>query len=217
MSNTMINYEALRDTKVNSDPFPFLVIPNFLCQEHLNEIVSDFPHIESRGSYPLKSLQYGENFQKLIKELESAELRAAIGRKLDMNLEDRPTLITVRGKTDKKDGHIHKDTKSKLVTLLLYFNSSWIEDGGRLRILRNNHDLDDYVTEIPPSLGTCLIFKVTDNCWHGHKVFSGIRRTIQLNYLTNEKELEKHLSRHGLSAKLKNIFQRLIHPAQYTE
>jgi hypothetical protein len=69
--------------------------------------------------------------------------------------------------------------------------------------------------EIPPSLGTCFIFRVTDNCWHGHKIFKGVRRAIQLNYLTDEAALKQHRSRHNITAKLKNFKRKFTRTNSY--
>ena len=40
-------------------------------------------------------------------------------------------MVTVRGRTDARDGKIHSDSKSKLVTVLLYMNGTWEKPGGR--------------------------------------------------------------------------------------
>jgi SM-20-related protein len=201
---SIIDLAAVEKTNVTSDPFPYLVISNFLHAESEKQILKDFPRIEFPGSVPVSDVQFGSSFQRLLEELQGDPLRAVIEKKLDVDLTNRPTLITLRGRTRAKDGQIHADTKSKIVTLLLYLNPVWTDEGGRLRILRSNQDLENYVQEIPPTYGTCLIFKVTDNCWHGHKPFEGERRSIQLNYLTSQKVLQHHLSKHHLSARLKS-------------
>ena len=175
----------------------------------MDEILQDFPKIDSPGSFPLSGLQAGPSFSRLTGELESLALRQAIAQRFAMDLENRPTLITVRGRTRDKDGQIHTDTKSKLVTLLLYLNPKWETAGGRLRLLKNGRNLEDYVEEITPLFGTCLIFRVTENCWHGHRPFVGIRRTIQMNYLVDDAALRHHSSRHRFSAKWKAFLQRL--------
>jgi len=205
LQTSMIRLDALRATPLNETPFPFLVVENFLNEERLEGILRAFPDIHSRGSFPLNQLKYGESFAQLIEELEGDPLRAAIEEKLSINLEGRPTMITVRGHTGKSDGRIHADTESKLVTVLLYFNRTWETANGRLRILKNNLCLDDYVAEITPKAGTCLIFKVTENCWHGHKPFAGERRAIQLNYVRDQSALNSHLRKHSFSAKLKVV------------
>jgi len=57
-------------------------------------------------------------------------------------------MITVRGHAQSKDGRIHTDTKDKVATCLLYLNGAWDEGGGRLRVLRSGHDLEDYIAEV---------------------------------------------------------------------
>jgi len=51
-----------------------------------------------------------------------------------------------------------------------------------------------------------VIFKVTDNCWHGHTPLEGKRLSIQLNYLIGDSAKNKHQFFHRLSAKIKNLF-----------
>jgi Rps23 Pro-64 3,4-dihydroxylase Tpa1-like proline 4-hydroxylase len=123
-----------------------------------------------------------------------------------MDLKDRPPMLTIRGRTGPKDGQIHTDSKSKLVTVLLYLNRGWSAPQGRLRLLYNDHDLTRYAAEIAPDAGRCLIFKVTPNCWHGHEPYDGERRTIQLNYVTSEAVREREHKRHRFSAFLKGLF-----------
>jgi SM-20-related protein len=202
---SIIRLEALRETPLNDEPFPFVVVENFLRPEFAAQVVNDFPAINSRGSFPLSEVSGGATFQRLVNELNSAQLKAAIANKFDVNLDDRSTMITVRGQASSRDGRIHTDTKSKFLTMLLYLNPVWEAEGGWLRILKNGKSLDDYVAEIPPTFGTCLLFKVTDNCWHGHKPFKGTRKVLQLNYVTDDAALHRHLLRHSLTAKLKNL------------
>jgi len=202
---SIIRLDALRDARLNESRFPVVVIDSFLRVEYAAEVAKDFPAINSRGSFPLSEVSGGTSFQRLVAELKSAELKAAIAAKFGVNLDDRSTMITVRGQASARDGRIHTDTKSKFLTMLLYLNPVWDAEGGWLRILKNGKGLDDYVAEIPPTFGTCLLFKVTDNCWHGHKPFRGTRRVLQLNYVTDDAALHRHLLRHSLTAKLKNL------------
>ena len=201
---TIIDFAALEKAQIIAEPFPYALISCFLRTGRAGEIIHDFPRVDFAGSVPLSDLKFGPMFRQLIEELEGDRLRRIIEEKFEISLANRPTLITVRGKTRAKDGRIHSDTKSKLITLLLYFNLKWENEGGRLRILRNADNLEDYVQEIAPTFGTCLIFKVTENCWHGHKPYEGERLAIQLNYLSDQAALRQHLSKHHLSARLKS-------------
>jgi SM-20-related protein len=205
---SIVQLDVLRNAPLHDDPFPFIVLENFLRAEYAAEVSRDFPEIKSRGSFPLTEVSGGAGFQRLTEELHSPLLKAAIAEKFAIDLDDRSTLITVRGQASARDGRIHTDTKSKFLTMLLYLNPVWQAEGGWLRILRSNKSLDDYVTEIPPTFGTCLLFKVTENCWHGHKPFVGPRKVLQLNYVRDESALNRHLWRHTVTAKLKALVSR---------
>ena len=107
-------------------------------------------------------------FAGLAAELEGDALRREIERKFAIDLSGRPTMITVRGRSDGKDGRIHTDSATKLITLLLYLNPVWDEPGGRLRLLRRADDLDDCVAEVAPVAGTMVAFRRSDSSFHGH-------------------------------------------------
>jgi hypothetical protein len=202
---SIIRLDALREAPLKEQPFPFLVIENFLRSEFADDVSKDFPEIRSRGSFPVSQIKSGAAFQRLVEELNSAELKTAIEEKFDIDLGERSTMITVRGKAGPRDGRIHTDTKTKFFTMLLYLNPVWEAEGGWLRILKGSKDLEDYVVEIPPTFGTCLLFRVTDNCWHGHKPFEGTRKVLQLNYVKDDTALNRHLFRHSMSARLKSF------------
>jgi hypothetical protein len=44
---------------------------------------------------------------------------------------------------------------------------------GRLRLLRNGSDLENYAVEIEPTGGTLLVFRRSDKSWHGHHPYEG--------------------------------------------
>jgi Rps23 Pro-64 3,4-dihydroxylase Tpa1-like proline 4-hydroxylase len=111
----------------------------------------------------------------------------------------------VRGRCSERDGRIHTDSKTKIITVLLYMNPKWEESGGRLRLLRSADDLDDVIAEVPPEEGTLIAFKRSDNSFHGHKPFAGPRRVIQLNWVIDEGVARRKASKHRLSALVKKI------------
>ena len=114
-------------------------------------------------------------------------------------------MVTLRGRSRAKDGRIHTDSSSKIITALIYMNANWESDSGRLRLLRGPDDIEDYLAEIPPQRGTLLAFRCSENAYHGHKPFVGERRSVQLNWLTDEAVLKRELSRHGFSALIKKL------------
>ena len=203
MPDSMLNLTALQETPLQRDPFEHVVVPDFVPAEALQRVMEDFPAVNGGGSYPLQALQGGAAFTALTETLQGDEMTAAISEKFDISLDGRPTMITVRGQCRPSDGQIHTDSSGKLVTVLLYLNESWDTGGGRLRLLRSPDDLDDFAVEVPPAGGTMLAFRCTENAWHGHKSFEGMRRSIQLNWVRDAGYLRKERFRHGVSALFK--------------
>lgn len=204
----IVDFESLRSREAARDPFPYLIVPGFIRDEAQNGIEQDYPAIAHPGSFPLASLQYGPRFSALIDLLTGPEMTSLVEAKLGIDLSGRPTTVTVRGISRAADGQIHTDSKSKLVTMLLYMNEAWESGHGRLRLLRSEHDLNDYVAEVPPDRGTLLLFKNGPTAWHGFEPFEGPRRVIQVNWVTDEGVVRREGARHRISAFIKRLFGR---------
>lgn len=200
-----LNIEKLKQTDVASDPFNYVVVPGFLDADTVRRINETYPNIEKGGSYPLESLETNMLIKDVIDELDGPEFEAAIADKFDVELDGRPKMYSLRGYTRAKDGRLHTDSKDKIITVLLYLNEDWPHDGGKLRLLRNGHDVDDFADEVPPDNGTLLVFKRSDNSWHGHHPFEGQRRSLQMNWMTTEGSKSFHKLRHKLSAAVKGL------------
>jgi hypothetical protein len=200
-----LSYEMIERTPLEKDPFEYIVVPNCVPEADLRKIGADFPSVPGPGSHPPSELKIKGHFAGLLQELESPAFRKAVEKKFGLDLAERPTMCTVRGYVQQKDGSIHTDSKTKIITVLLYLNEGWGNDGGRLRLLRNGTDLEDYVAEVPPTNGTLLIFRRSDNSWHGHKPFEGPRRAIQFNWVTSDEVVKKEQARHRLSTRLKRL------------
>lgn len=201
-----INLDALKQAPVKSEPYPYFLISDFVNPALMTGILTAFPEIEQGGSFPITSKTAEGDLAKLLAELESADLRQLIAKKLNIDLGERPPMITLRGYSRAKDGQIHTDSKSKLVTLLIYLNPTWEAETGRLRVLYDGAKLEPYAEEILPIFGSSMVFKVTDNCWHGYEAFTGVRRSIQLNYMASSGQAYKHQFLHKLSAWMKKLF-----------
>lgn len=202
-----LDIAAFDATPLDTEPYPHVIVPGFLPAAALAEVARDFPRPELEGSLPTDALDYGPAFAGLLEAMEGEAVRTAVERKFAIDLAGRPSMITVRAKARARDGQIHRDANFKIVTLLLYLNdASWNSESGRLRVLRSQTDLEDYTSEIPPDGGTLFAFLCTPNAWHGHKPFDGPRRSVQLNYVSNARMMERELARHRFSARLKRVF-----------
>lgn len=202
---SVLDLAAFRAAPLTREPFEFLVLPGFVKASALEAIHAGFPRVERPGSFPLSEVSYGPGFGALIDELNGAELRHAFEEKFGIDLSGRPTMITVRGCASTKDGKIHTDALSKIITVLIYMNPKWEPDGGRLRLLRSAADLDDMILEVPPQQGTLLCFRRSHNSYHGHKPFAGPRRVIQFNWVTEQRIVEREMRRHRISAWTKKL------------
>jgi hypothetical protein len=200
-----LDLRALRLAPVIRDPFTYLIVPGFVKAGARPTINADFPRITQPGSFPIGRLRFGPAFRTLIDELYGEEMREICEEKFGLYLKNRPTMLTVRGQCRSRDGQIHTDTASKLITALIYLNPTWEQPGGRLRLLRSATDIDDVAVEVPPQEGTLLIFRRCDHSFHGHKSFAGERRVVQLNWITNRRVLLWEQMRHRLSAMVKSM------------
>ena len=203
---SILKLDALKNAEVASTPYPYFVVENALADSEVQAVIQDFPKIEQGGSFNIEDVEIKPNFDRFLKSLDTPEFRQILTDKFDVNVMEHPMMITLRGYSRQKDGRIHSDSKSKLLTILIYLNESWDAPTGRLRILNDDKDINNYVTEINAGPGSLVAFKVTDNGWHGYIPYEGQRQSIQINFLTSEKANAKHKFFHGLSAKVKKIF-----------
>ncbi|MBV9990005.1 MAG: 2OG-Fe(II) oxygenase [Alphaproteobacteria bacterium] len=202
-----IDVEAVRRAAVVNEPFPHLMVPGFVRPEAIDAIERDFPAVAHAGSFPLPTLNYGPRFQDFMDAIRGPEFTEAVADKFGIDLSRRPTMVTVRGQSSARDGQIHTDSVTKLVTVLIYMNGKWESPKGRLRLLRSATDLNDVVAEVPPDEGTLVVFRNQPNAWHGFEAFEGPRKVIQLNWVTNGRVVWWEQTRHKISAFFKGKHQ----------
>jgi SM-20-related protein len=203
--NMVVDLKRFEETPLTREPFEFLVVQEFIPAAACEAINRDYPKLSKPGSFPLSEVTFGPAFKQLVDALNSDAMRKAFEAKFHIDLTDRPPMITVRGRCSEKDGKIHTDSKTKIITVLIYLNPKWEQSGGRLRLLRSENDLDDVILEVPPVEGTLLAFKRADNSWHGHKPFAGDRRVLQFNWVTSDEVVRREQNRHRFSAFFKNL------------
>ena len=130
---------------------------------------------------------------------------------LDQNLEDMDTGMSKMGVIPEREGVSGAIVYGEGYVpsehgALIYLNGDWSEPGGRLRLLRGPDDIEDMIAEVPPVAGTLIAFQRTANSWHGHKSFSGVRRAIMLNWMTDAAVARRELRRHAVSSGFKRLF-----------
>ena len=180
---TVLDLTAFDSAPLRQDPFDFLVVKDAIQRETLEFLNRDYPQIHKPTNYDPQDLSYGPSFSQLLHELDSPEFERTIAEKFGVDLTGSRKTITVRKFSEPSDGNIHTDHWSKIITLLVYFNPEWNQDGGRLRMLRCADDIEDYTAEVAPLGGTVLAFRRSDNSWHGYKSFDGERRMVQMSWV----------------------------------
>ena len=204
----LLKIDALASTPLQTDPYEYLVVEGFLDEASQAEVLGGFPDMPDAGSFPLSELEVGPGLQALFDALDGPEFRQAVERKFGLDLQGRATMFTLRGRCDARDGRIHTDSKKKIITVLLYLNEGWQEEGGRLRLLRNGEDLSAVAAEVPPKFGTLLVFRRSDNSWHGHEQYVGPRKVLQMNWVVSDKVAAWEQWRHRISAAAKRFGRR---------
>lgn len=204
-SDHILDLDALDRTERNTQPYEYIVVPNFIREPALSLVQADYPRFGQPGSIPLSQLTYGPFFKRLIEALDGEAFERAISQKFHVELSGKPTMFTVRARCRASDGKIHTDSATKIITVLLYLNdATWPNEGGRLRILRSDR-LDEFAAEVPPDGGTLLAFRRSDHSYHGHESYEGPRRAIQMNWVRSRLVVGREQFRHKISTMFKRM------------
>lgn len=202
----LIDYRRFAATPLERGPFDYLVVPGFVPQRAAVAAAETFPGPDLPGVLPAPVAPPNNAFGRLLTALREARLTEAFAEKFGRALSTDRLMVTLRARTRLVDGRIHNDSATKVITALIYLNGGWSDAGGRLRLLRGPHDIDDMIAEVPPLAGTLVAFARSENSWHGHKPFEGPRRAIMLNWMTDAATARREWRRHALSAGVKRLF-----------
>ena len=187
-SRRIINFEAIRNHRLETVPYRWATIGNLFDPESARRLTATYPrdHFKTvAGHNGEKSFQrqarslipmgadaaadpgnLSEAWRTLAADLLSPEYRAAMSALTGHNLAD--ALLEVNLFHDGPDCCLgaHQDLPDKLVTHVLYFNRSWnTSDGGCLTILRSKN-VADRVAEVLPVVGNSAVLVRSDQSWH---------------------------------------------------
>lgn len=193
-------------------PFRFFVMHDMLPPEAQDALERDFPRYPSAGFFPYDPADCGPTVQRVVEQMTSPEFGDAIGARLGLDdLGAKPTLATLCRSLNRRHGTIHTDSRSKIVTALLYLNRDWPDTSdGCLRFLSRIDDIEATVApEVRPVYGTLVAFRRADNSFHGHLPFEGERRVIQVAWLTSDDEKLRKSRRGRFSRAVKKLFGAL--------
>lgn len=201
-----LDIASIRAARTERQPYNYMVAEHVIRPGSVDGLRANFPDIREPGFFPEEDITPKGAFATLLTEMKSRELSEIVSEKLDIDLVEKPKMITIRKLSAAKDGRIHTDSESKIATLLVYLNDSWqASSAGRLRVLRNGQDFENMAEEISPVVGSLFAFRRADNSWHGHTSFVGERRVVQMTWLRSQADVERKKSRGSLSHMLKRF------------
>jgi hypothetical protein len=201
---SMFDFEAFNRTPLQRDPCDFIIVPGFVKPEALEAINRDYPAITEPGNFTPEEIDCHGAFQAMLDELNEPAVKQHFAAKFDMDLSECPLQLTVRKYCSEPDGNSHNDSRSKRLTVLIYFNKEWHAPGGQLRLLRDPDNMDDYFVQVPPVNGTLLSFRRNEFSFHGFPQYVGERRSIQF-YWVKPKRAERQGEKTGFRVWLKRL------------
>lgn len=205
MSPIEANFTALKAAQIEKQPFPFCFVPNFIDDSQLAIIRHSLPYVEKGGSFPIFPSLCRSGLRQLADLMRGEHLKSLIGEKFGQNYEKCPTFMSLRGFSRAKDGRVHVDSKTKIVTILLYLSPCLKNGAGNLRLLHGRDEQWERGREIPSGNGGLLIFPNSTNSWHGYPSYVGHRYVLQVNYMANRWVRDIASIRHAISALIKEI------------
>ena len=198
---------ALHDQYVGNDPYPHIVIDNFVDRDILRQVDAEFPgHRSGRFADEFSQLKTGYSLETIRSAYIHDLLRAFNSAAFLGFLE---TLTGINGLVDdsrftggglhetRRGGHlsIHADFNVHSVTrlrrrlnLILFLNDGWDENwGGALELW--DQAMSACRRSVPPVIGTAVIFNTDGRNYHGHPDPLNTppevtRRSIALYYYT---------------------------------
>ena len=209
---TVLDSTRLADAEAGNGPFPLLVARGMLSEASQQALLHDFPDYRSAGFFPYDPADCGPSIRALVDEITAPGFADAVGVRLGIpGLGRFPALATLCQALNRRHGTIHTDSRSKVATALLYLEPHWPgTSDGCLRFLARVDDIDALVApEIRPLYGTLVAFKRADNSFHGHLPYEGVRRVIQVAWLTSDAERLRKTRRGRGSHLFKKLLGRL--------
>jgi Rps23 Pro-64 3,4-dihydroxylase Tpa1-like proline 4-hydroxylase len=205
-----------------AEPFPHVVIDDFLPADALRKVADSFPQADEidwhRSANPRQQklaaedeTQISDDARRLLYQLNSATfmkfLEALTG--IDGLIPD-PYFAGGGLHQIERGGYlkIHADFNrhpkfglERRLNLLLYLNDDWQDEyGGDLELW--NRDMTQSVQRIPPIFNRCVIFNTTDFSYHGHPEPltcppGRTRKSLALYYYSNGRPAEEGSVEHG--------------------
>ena len=179
--------QSLADQYQHAEPFPHIVMDDFLDQATLKRVLADFPSSENK-------FFFDRDQERLKFQYQPHEVQSALVRNLFAELNSQAFLGFLEEMTGihglipdpyfeggglhetKRGGHlgvhadfnIHDGMKlERRLNLLIYLNEDWEDDyGGQLELWKK--DMSECSVRVKPVLGRAVVFTTALDSFHGH-------------------------------------------------
>lgn len=205
-----------RESYAQAEPFPHIIIDDFLPSAVLEEILREFPKpgdidwqsFDRKTEKKLAStseLQMGEQTRMLLYQLNSStfidfleKLTGIDGIIPDPHFVGGGLHQIVPGGYLKVHADFNRHTRLKLdrrLNLLIYLNKDWKEEyGGHFQLW--DREMKNCYSKVLPIFNRCVIFSTTDFSYHGHPdpltCPEGMsRKSLALYYYSNGRPAEE--------------------------
>ena len=201
------------ETFITNDPYPHIVIDNFLSEESANKALSSFELnenwincslVNNYKKYQLTKKNFmNETCNQIFDELASKEWIDKVKKITKINDIFLDTSLDGGGLHQIFNNgslNIHSDFNShtinktwrRVLNILIYLNKDWKEEyNGNLELW--DEKVQNNIKSIPPIFNRCVIFKTDKKSFHGHpeklKLPSNMsRKSIAAYYFVDEKK-----------------------------
>ena len=179
--------QSLADQYQHAEPFPHIVLDDFLDQAILKRVLADFPSSENK-------FFFDRDQERLKFQYQPHEVQSALVRNLFAELNSQAFLGFLEKMTGidglipdpyfeggglhetKRGGHlgVHADFNihgglkvERRLNLLIYLNEDWDDDfGGQLELWKK--DMSECSVRVKPVIGRAVVFTTALDSFHGH-------------------------------------------------
>lgn len=208
-----------------ADPFPHLVIDDFLAPGFAERLLAEFPAFEQGNfvgddgqpggkSTSDKVRQLGPAFRELDDAIQSPEFLQTLSRLTGIEGLIYDPWYLGGGTHENRSGmsldphvdfNFHPSERwHRRLNLIVYLNPEWEPQwGGCFELFRDPHASPQPDVTIPPAFNRCVLFETSERSWHGFDMIqlpperAGLtRRSIALYFYTKDRPVEEIAERH---------------------
>jgi hypothetical protein len=219
------NAKALAATFTAAEPFPHIVLDNFLVSDYANALLESFPAFErgnamgDDGKLGAKSTvdrirQLGKPYAALDDLIQSRAFLDWLGQATGMRDLLYDPFYLGGGTHDNRHGmslnphidfNLHPSERwHRRLNLIIYLNHDWQDEwGGALELFKNPHISATADVRMLPIFNRCVIFETSEHSWHGFDAINmpaaiadHSRKSIALYFYSKERPAAEIVPKH---------------------